>query len=293
MAAALGFAWGELGEWTEAVTCLETALRGAKSDCPLRVIEQCANFRVRKAAAQWKALRDTSSPADLEAPHRDLVKAIQKAIDDLETLAEYGKTRERLTLLGGSWKRLAFVQTEQASRAKALSETARYYKDALDHSKDSDAYAWTNWAAAELLSARFDQADAATWSKKSSQIEAQAPRLKEALQKDIETNPNFWNYAGLADVDLVRLIAAYPIIRARTRRSKESAESEALGQFARDLKSAVIKGYQTAIMRGGSPREKGSVIENLDFVLEIIENQKDPLTEAIKDIRENLQPANS
>jgi hypothetical protein len=55
-----------------------------------------------------------------------------------------------------------------------------------------------------------------------------------------------------------------------------------------ELKQGVIKGYQRAIMRGGSPREKDSLIENLDFMLEIIGNPKDPLMQAIKDIRDAL-----
>jgi hypothetical protein len=225
--------------------------------------------------AQWVALRATS-PADIEIRRLELIKAIEKAIHELETLAEYGKTKERLNLLGGSWKRLGFVQTERASRSQALSKMAGYYKAALDFANRSDAYAWTNWATAELLSTRFDQVDEATWSKNSSEIEAEAPLLREALRREIETNPNFWHYAGLADIDLVLLIAAYPIVR-------QTSSTAAI-----ELKKEVIKGYQRAIVRGGSPREKDSLIENLDFMLEIIGNSKDPLMEAIKGIRDAL-----
>jgi hypothetical protein len=47
----------------------------------------------------------------------ELIEIIGKTIHELEMLAEHGKARERLSLLGGAWKRIALVQTEQASAA--------------------------------------------------------------------------------------------------------------------------------------------------------------------------------
>ena len=155
VAAAVGFAWGEIKEWAEAIKWLETALKGAKGDCPVRLIEQCANFKVRLAATQWMSLRPQTSE-ELKKARDEHIKTINQAIRQLKTLVELGETKERFNLLGGSFKRLALVQTVGASRNSALSEMAKYYEAAFRSTKDADAYAWTNWATAVLLAARLE-----------------------------------------------------------------------------------------------------------------------------------------
>ncbi|MEZ5628489.1 MAG: CHAT domain-containing protein, partial [Rhodocyclaceae bacterium] len=44
VAAAIGFAWGETGAFAEAVDWLNRALGYDEGDCPVRAVEQCANF---------------------------------------------------------------------------------------------------------------------------------------------------------------------------------------------------------------------------------------------------------
>jgi tetratricopeptide (TPR) repeat protein len=57
VAAAIGFVYGELSDWSQAIAWLERALNADKADCPVRVIEQYANFKVRLAAEEWSRIR--------------------------------------------------------------------------------------------------------------------------------------------------------------------------------------------------------------------------------------------
>jgi hypothetical protein len=263
VAAAIGLAWGEMGEWAEAIPPLETAIKAEKSNCPLRVLEQCANFKVRLAAKQFSEC----APADRDRNRNEYVVIIERAIDDLKILSGFAETEERLSLIGGSYKRLALVQTEPSGRDRAKQEMANYYEKAYE--KRQKAYAFTNWATAFML------VDPAAAKKKN--FETVAVSLKDALTTDLVNEQNFWNFAGIADIDLVRFInASLP------------ATPAALNEKAAELKNEIIKGYRRAINRGVSPREKGSVIENLDFVIEMIKNPDDPIRKAVQEIRDSL-----
>ena len=246
------------------------------------MIEQCANFKVRHAAAEWLAFRVQSS-GDLEAQRTKHIKTIKKAIVDLRLLSKHGTTEERLISSGGLLSASALVQTEPLS---ALSNMAQYYKKAFEFkNRRSKAYAWTNWATAELLASRLNKDNATQRTEILSRIEADAPRLREVQAKESEAKPNFWNYAYVADIDFVRLIATCPI--------DASAEAEPLNKAAASLKNEVIEGYRSAISRGASPRQTGTLIENLDFVIEIIGNREDPLMEAVQAIRDALPLADA
>ena len=50
-------AWGEARCWAEAIEWLDKALAAEAGVCPLRAIEQRANYRVRRAADEWLARR--------------------------------------------------------------------------------------------------------------------------------------------------------------------------------------------------------------------------------------------
>lgn len=263
---AIGLAWGETGAWAQAVDWLEKALASAKSNCPIRVVEQCANFRSRLAAEQWGALR-VRAPADIESQRGKLVETIDKAIHELEILSEWGKTEERMSLLGGAHKRLALLHSEPARRQGALLNAAKYYRAAFEIGGRAKAYAFTNWATASLLAAHMGAAVAGV---EQPDLEAETVQLKQALAKSAEERPVFWDYAAIADIDLVRLIGAG---------TNESCAA---------LADAVIDGYQRAISRGASPREIGSLMDNLELVIELVAETPSPLRDALDRIHNAL-----
>ncbi len=291
VAAALGLAWGEARYWSRAIDHLERSLAAACGDCPIRVVEQCANFKLRRAADEWATLAadDSVDPAALEAARQQKVAVIERAILELDILCQRAKTEERVNLLGGACKRLAFVEAAPARRGEALANMARYYRDGylLARERGSHgAYPFTNWATAQLLLENMapmlagdGQADPAN----------EMARVGERLALSNARTPNFWDSVGLADIDLVKLIAACnaadPLPAGKGRSRKAACADRAAAIAA--LTDAIIQGYRDAIGRGASPREAASVVENIEFAMALTPAQT-PLSGALQRIREAL-----
>jgi len=271
VAAALGLAWGEARRWSEAIEWLEKGLRGERGDCPVRAVEQCANYRVRQAVDDWLAVRDRKEE-EREAKRQQLIQTIESSILEMDLLCQRAETTERLNLLGSACKRLALVQNDPEPRKEALLNMAGYYRKAFELAGKGSPYAYTNWATAFLLMCRTDatpeQIDAV-------RLNTEANRLRETLAARVAKAPNFWDSASMADIDLVRLLASC------IGQERESQECQA-------LVDGIIATYRNAMQRGASPREKASVIENLDFLLALIE-QTSPLNHDLRQIKGALQ----
>jgi tetratricopeptide (TPR) repeat protein len=272
--AALGLAWGEARRWTEAIDCLEQALKAEKGSCPMRAAEQRANYIVRRAADEWLAQRGDA--ARRTGARAALTKAVNEAIRDLERLRESGDTEERLNLLGSACKRLALIQTASARR-KALERMAGYYERAFEHCGRAKAYGFTNWATALVLARDADAAPTTDdWRR---QFEREAERLDEAAVRGNAADPNFWDAAGLGDLALARLLErCFP----------GDASANALPADCDALVDTVIGRYRDALRRGASPRERASLVENLDFAIEFAGPATTPLATALRRIRDTL-----
>ncbi|MBC7938463.1 MAG: CHAT domain-containing protein, partial [Chitinophagaceae bacterium] len=160
VAAGFGFAYGEGMLFTDAVLWLNRALSATEGDCPVRAVEQCANFRVRLAADEWSRMRAAGRQVTRQR-HAELVEIITGTIQELDAINERAETAERLILLGGACKRLAWVQPDPAPRIEALLNMAQYYRRAFDLRDGDDAFALTNWGIACLLLAPLDAQRAA------------------------------------------------------------------------------------------------------------------------------------
>ncbi len=265
VAAALGFAWGETGAYAEAIEWLDKAVRFDVGDCPVRAVEQCANFRVRQAGQAWEALRLASEVDDTE---RDvLVERIAAAIMELDAICQRAPTAERFSLLGSACMRLAWVQDDPAPRKEALINMANYYRLAAEAEvqagRPATAYAFGNRALAEVLVATLDRNVSLddAWL-------AECDAMVERTRERNALNPNVWDALGEADCLLVRLLARPP----RGRAMQANAQ-------------AIAQAYQRALMRGASPRERASVVDHLDFVIALCADARKSMREALELIR--------
>jgi CHAT domain-containing protein len=308
--AAIGLAWGEARQWAQAIEWLERALAAARGSCPLRIVEQCANYQVRLAGDEWLALRPELAAAliareaaaqalqsarskaakelhaaELERCERtvaalrqqqaELVERIERAIRELDILCQRAATAERLNLLGGACKRLAMVQAEPIQQTEALVNMANYYRQALDIAGGRDAYAFTNWACAQLLAARRGRGPQDDWR---ARLERDVAAIGEASAALATREPSFWNDVTAADCLLVRLLAIEP------GRAGETAPSD-----AEALADDIIAGYHRALRRGASPRERSSLLEHLSFLIELAGDAPAGLHAALVRIRDTLQ----
>lgn len=141
--------YSELGEIETAIDYYKKALSadGEDSCVCISAGEQLANLEVRLGGKQ-------NDP-----------KLIEKAIERLEHLIAFGKTIERLSLLGNAHKRLAMVQSDRNSMTEKLTQAASYYKDAaLTGVKRGrfDPHHGLNWIFLEVLLGN-KPADAESW----------------------------------------------------------------------------------------------------------------------------------
>lgn len=248
VAAAIGFAWGEAGAWVEAVDWLEKALRARKGDCPVRAVEQCANFRVSLSEQRWRELREAADPAAAEIGRGALIQDVEAAIRELDLINQRAPTPERLSLLGSACKRLAWARDDSAPRLEALVNMAHYYRQALDLASEPDPHAFANWATAKVLALRLDPAQGGAWQASLEDDCRQMIALAKARNAD---KPMFRDAVAAADCELALLLA----------RGLPAALPDATAV------SRMAEAYRAAARRGASPREYGLVREHLDFVI--------------------------
>ncbi|MDX5409458.1 MAG: CHAT domain-containing protein [Thauera sp.] len=281
VAAALGFAWGEARFWEAAIEQLERALTAAKGNCPMRAVEQLANFRVRLAAEQWQAQRAHGGASAADAAARKAL--MQQGIDDLELLCGRVPSTERLDLLGSAYKRSAVVAERAAARLKALDACAAAYWKSFELGREAEAYPFTNWASAVLLAQRLDPGRPDSWR---APLALQLARLPEALRKRYAEAPDFWDGAALADLELVRLLDQ--CLASAPPAGRRSRQADTLPAECATLAAQVGAGYRRVIGRGASPRERASVIENLDCLIALLGSDLPALRKALAEIRDGL-----
>ena len=269
--AALGLAWGEIRHWEEAIDWLGKALTAEKGECSMRALEQYANFCVRHSAECWQKARHLAK-AKREEVRNNAVASIESAILDLDTLCQRAPTVERLNLLGSAYKRLAQVEAEPR-QLEALVNMAHHYRLSFDRRRD--AYAFTNWAAASLLAGQRGEMEGA------GQLADLAQELETLRREEARNNaedPNFWDAASLADLELTRLLAqGTGTPRQRTAVSPGEAAAP------------VLAAYRAAIGRAASPREISSLCENIVFLLDLWSPRDKVTVRILEQLKESLQ----
>jgi hypothetical protein len=117
---ALAEGYGEIGALSKAIRHYEAARTAERALVPLRALEQLANVRVRQAQ---RALSATPTDADV----RQATEKIRAAIADIVAVGGLaGMSSERHALMGGCYKRLAWIERGDA-REVALKEMLACY----------------------------------------------------------------------------------------------------------------------------------------------------------------------
>lgn len=251
VAAAIGAVYGEFHDYERAIGWLDRALAADVGECPIRTLEQRANLGVRFAAARWQELRGRRCEgAHDRAQTLELAETIERAIQAIEQLCAYGETVERLRLLGSACKRLAWIRADRGPRVEALTNMAEYYGRAqrLRARRAMDTSALLNAVTAELALSWWAP-DAALGNARREALRGRCQDAMRAVREKNESDPDFWSGTGETDATLVLALI--------DDRIDEAGEQ------------ALIEGYRRAIARGASPRERASLIEHLEFLVEM------------------------
>ena len=265
--AALGLAYGEQMLLDPAVQWLERALNSTIGDCPVRAVEQCANFSIRRATQRYVAGRAASvSSYELQAL-RDL---IDSKLAELRTINDRSSTAERLNLMASAHKRLAWVHEDDAllrgSAARAMAKFAGDAYTLLSKRPNSviATSALVNWiAGCTLLAAMQPGADAASpaWREQFRALCNERGEIERQLHR---RSPSLWSALAAADLEVAQLLLLWG-------EALPAGAKAAANRAARcdNHAEAACKAYADALARGASRRERASVRDHLDFLIEV------------------------
>jgi hypothetical protein len=244
--ATLGEAYAALGMIDEAIAAYTLAVDAEKARAPIRVIEQLANLRARRAAKD-EEMKGAAAKAEIR-------KAIT-LLQGLPKLDERGPTSERWSLLGSCQKRLAQVTTGD-ERITALKKMRECYRKAFDRRANSgtfDSYSLLNRLLAETLLALLGAPPHDMRREERATPEEWLRRAENESRTIDDQDPSFWNAVPLADIAVGRALLA--------------------GHLDGDVQQQVVAAYLKAWRRGGSALQFASVLEGIDFVIRILSDE--------------------
>ncbi len=203
-------------------------------------LEKGCNIRARLCIQELASATITVAQAQRE---------LNDVIEVLQALLRIGRTRERLSLLGSTYKRLAMTMpANQPKLLKAYRTAADYYAEAAADS--TSGYALINWYSLEAIGRLYGQ----KWG--SGNPAQPLPTLAEAqkqLRAAIATAPaaeedmDYWAMVGAANARLCLLL---------------------LGNSTTPTDTAeLIQRYRAIWRKAGSPGKRMAEIEHLDFLL--------------------------
>ncbi len=216
VSAALGRAFGEAKMLDQAVRYYRKALRAEDGQMTLRDIEQLANFLAREASRRMKE----EGPATLLPDIDDAIQLLEMVTGLASARGEQpgalgrsapAQTGERLSLLGSSYKRKAWINA--TGRDIALIQMARFYRSAFELAQDQrrfDVYPLFNWLTAEVCLA---------WQKGTAPFtDADGPdrmlllqQAQTELDRALEKQKDFWTIVMRVDGELLQAAAAGPL----------------------------------------------------------------------------------
>lgn len=241
---AFGAAWAALGYFDKAIESYRAAAREEKAEAPLNTIEQLANLLVRyadKLREQQSATGQTGVTATDAAAHNP-GSLIDEAVKQLQWLLNLGDSTERLSLMGGCYKRKAVAAQAAPERRKWLKEAKQYYGRAHRFYQEKlgvvNPYPTLNW-----LTYRFLLGESLDGER------ALIDECKEAARKADEKEPSFWNRVTEPDAELLLHLA--------------------LGDLE-EYQGAITTLYQKAFRIGATQKQLSSVVQHFDFLHEML-----------------------
>jgi tetratricopeptide (TPR) repeat protein len=187
VAGCFGEAFGEIGDFANAIEWYERAIGAEDSSAGLRALEQLGNLKARLGEKQ----KDR--------------KSVEDAIALLEHVVATSRTMERVALLGSAYQRLANVVPAREASA-ALREAQRCYKQAEDLASSSNP-AGLFYPALNCLSLEVRLSS----SRAGAARKVDANRLqavRRSLEMSMRENPDFWAAAGSIELEIYAALLA-------------------------------------------------------------------------------------
>lgn len=243
--AALGKAYGELDQFEKAINAYKQAASSEQVDISLKAMEQKCNFEVRYAG---------SLHPEKPQQAKTLIKEALERLDDIAKVTASGSatfedTIERWCLRGSAYKRSAML-TNQLADLKKMRDA---YKTADDLSilrqGKVNAYPRLNWLAARLILSRRSKAKVFS---DLNDFEEKLLEVKKVADNQQNSTESFWNDIINIECHLLESLFQHDL---------EEAKPKIIKDFLNQKKKAV------------SPRQLRSVMENLEFLIQMLPNR--------------------
>jgi hypothetical protein len=264
---ALASGWGEIGQFSKAVTLYEAALRAEYGHASITAAEQLANLRSRMAFEAFVA----KSPEKRMNIRGKCLKNINQSIKELTALPgalnAKGGPSERLRLLGSCYKRRSTLSNGSA-RIRDLKKMAESYRaaEAIRRSAElgkQDIYSILAAVSAEVVLHLL------TGSPLPSHLDQTVQTAALSAGDVMRRSPTFWQQVAWSDGELVRRLARLELP---------------------DHVPAIVDRYLEA-SEIGSPRENRSILDHLDWLAEVLASKNDTATEADDRARRGMHGA--
>jgi tetratricopeptide (TPR) repeat protein len=209
VAEAFGLAYADAGDADDAVRWYESALLANDASASLKAHEQLGNLRVRRA---WALARDAAPGSK---PFTQGMDQITHALRDLQALASLQPTMERLSLVGSAWKRLSWMHRRARNRGEeraALQMSEDAYRRAEELAAAAGHpdlfYPAMNRFALQLA----QHAGQPGWAGLDPEAVA---KVRRCLLARTETEPDFWSWNGLLELQIFEAVAARKLAERR------------------------------------------------------------------------------
>jgi pimeloyl-ACP methyl ester carboxylesterase len=261
--AALGEAYGEIRHFEEAVEHYRRAVEDDSGLATIKAAEQLWNLQSR-----WAQTLAGTDPARS-------VKLMSEAENGLLKLnTALGETVERLSLLASVAKRRMMISSIVSEKRAALYTMADYYRLAYDLGVERGKpayYPLANYLTGQTLAFLLEEKGALP-----GDFDASLKEVMALAENEKQTKPDFWNTVTQTDCMVLRYLADRNIS---------------------DHILEIIDGYGR-VKNVGSPREFQSVLDQLDFLKQVIAagpegEVRRQLAGALEEIRKGMESAGS
>lgn len=199
VAAGFGRAYGEIGDFEEAIRWYTAAMQAEDGSAGLRALEQLGNMRVRLGE---KIHRGAPKNA---AEHARALAVVEGGIELLKKAASIAATAERHSLLGSAYKRLAEILGFGEDSRQALETALGHYEAAEKAALTSGGdlfYPALNGLSIELrLRSRGDGSSRRFDPKRISAI-------RESIERKNRTDADFWSVVGRTELTVYEALDA-------------------------------------------------------------------------------------
>ncbi|MDQ6764142.1 MAG: CHAT domain-containing protein [Bacteroidota bacterium] len=264
------FIYSDMYHYDMAVSKFQAVMAMEKADFSVRTLEKYCNVRAKKYVNDLMNGGNRSK----------LLKEMSEVITGLHMLLDISVTSERLSLLGSTHKRKAFISSKVEQKITDLAAAAYFYMKAnTSPANNNDAYALSNWLEIEsllvLLGNRKWGSNISYGKEKYSlpsadEVSLQLQNIKDSLKPDIG-NMDYWFLLQRVNVDLCRLITD-PVC------NDEDAPWD-----------DVLFSYRSTWAKAGSKGNRLAEIEHLELLTDALSQAKKRDAVKLKKRIENLK----